>query len=228
MNAALPAEAATLAALAARRSSCRAFSAAPVDPELVRSVLAIAARTPSWSNTQPWHVIAASEATTNRFRTELCNHIAAKGERGSDIPATHEFTEPFAARRRETGYGLYGHLGIARDDRPARRAQVLENFRLFGAPRLFIITTPAALGTYGAVDCGGFVHALLMALEAHGLGAIAQGALAEYSAFVRRFFVIPEDRLVLCGIAFGHPDRAAPINAFRTVRAPLEEIVTFA
>jgi len=39
-------------------------------------------------------------------------------------------------------------------DREASKRQTLENFRMFGAPHVAIITTERKLGTYGVLDCG--------------------------------------------------------------------------
>jgi hypothetical protein len=38
---------------------------------------------------------------------------------------------------------------------------------------------------------------------------------------------VEDERDVLCGIAFGHPDRTAPVNQFRTTRAPMDQVVRF-
>ena len=103
--------------------------------------------------------------------------------------------------------------------------QMLENFRFFGAPHLALITTEAELGTYGAVDCGAFVTIFTMAAEALGIATIPQAALAGYSPFLREWFGLPSSRLVVCGISFGFEDREHPANAFRTERAPLDEIL---
>ena len=87
-----------------------------------------------------------------------------------------------------------------------------------------IVTTDAALGTYGAVDCGAYVTTFMLAAKALGVACIAQAALASHSPFVRAHFGIPNDRLILCGISFGYEDEAHPANRFRTSRAPLAEV----
>ena len=102
---------------------------------------------------------------------------------------------------------------------------MLENFRFFGAPHTAIITTDRALGTYGAVDCGGYVSTLLLTAQALGLGSIAQAAIAMYSDFVREWLDLPEDRLVVCAVTFGYADPEHPANAFRTTRADLSSVV---
>ena len=62
--------------------------------------------------------------------------------------------------------------------------QALENFRLFGAPHVLIVTSERDLGVYGAVDCGLYGGSLLLAAQSLGIATIAQAALARCS--VRR------------------------------------------
>jgi len=217
---------AVLEDLLRRRSSCRAFRPAPVPPAVVDRVLSAAQRTASWTNSQPWWVELLGGAALERFRTALYAHAAGGADPTPDIPFPREYRGIYRDRRRETGFGLYAALGIARDDRAARARQALENFRFFGAPHLALVTTEEALGTYGAVDVGGYVTSFMLAAEACGVATIAQAAIAGHAGFVRRHLGLPADRSLVCGIAFGFADPDHPANRFRTGRAGLEEVVT--
>jgi nitroreductase len=210
--------------LLARRHSCRAFRPEPVDEGVIRRILAAAQRTPSWCNAQPWRVIITSGAATEALRAGLMEHVRS-GERRPDIAFPEAYRGEYQDRRRECGYQLYDAVGVARGDREASARQAAENFRLFGAPHAALVTTEAALGTYGAVDCGAYITAFMLAAQALGVACVAQAALATYSPFLRTHFGIPESRKVVCGIAFGFEDASHPANAFRTSRAPTEEVV---
>ena len=63
--------------------------------------------------------------------------------------------------------------------------------------------------------------------QAHGIAKIAQGAIAIYAPFVRSYFQIPQDRMILYDMSFGYEDSDTPANQFRTTRAKLEELVTW-
>jgi nitroreductase len=206
------------------RYSCRAFLPAPVDDRVIERILALAQLTPSWCNAQPWKVIVTRGAATESFREALFEHTRTPRPE-PDIPFPQEYRGVYRDRRRDCGFRLYDAVGVARGDREASGRQARENFRLFGAPHVAIVTTDAALGTYGAVDCGAYVTTFMLAAKALGVACIAQAALASHAPFVRAHFGIPEDRLVLCGISFGYEDQAHPANAFRTSRAPLAEVV---
>jgi nitroreductase len=213
--------------LLGRRTSCRAFKSEAVPEELLRSIAAVAQRTATWCNSQPWQVVITRGQATENFRNALYAHAAAGAKGATDFPFPREYRGVYLERRRETGFQLYAAVGIPRADRVKREQQALENFRLFGAPHVAIITSDEALGIYGAVDCGAYVANFLAAAEAAGLGTIPQAALADHSAFIRKHFGIGDDRRVVCGISFGYADPEHPVNTVRTRRASVDDAVRF-
>lgn len=209
----------------AARFTCRAYRADDVPDETVRAILDIARHTASWCNVQPWQVVVASKASTERFRAALMAQAREQGDVRSDIGFPPGYHGVYKARRQETGYKLYAALGIARDDRERREQQAFENFRLFGAPRVAIVTAPAGLGPYGQIDCGAFIGAFLLAAHAHGVATSPQAALARFSPFISGHFGIPDEQNVVCGISFGYADETHPANSFRTSRAEADELM---
>jgi len=125
------------------------------------------------------------------------------------------------------GVQLYRSLGIGKDDRAAAAEQALENFRLFDAPHVAIVTTDERLGVYGALDCGLYVQTFLLAARDSGVDTIAQAALASHPEFVRQHFGLPAERKVVCGISFGYADASHRIHTYRTERASVSEVVRF-
>ncbi len=212
--------------LLAQRYSCRGFLPQSVPQATIARILELAQRTASWCNAQPWQVVITSGAATDRFRDAVYRH-ATSNAADADIPFPREYRGACLARRRECGFQLYDSVGIKRGDREASGRQGLENFRLFGAPHVAIITSDEALGVYGAVDCGAYVSNFMLAARSLGVATIAQAALASQSKFVRSHFGIGDDRLVVCGISFGYEDKAHSANGFRTRRAAVAEVVTW-
>lgn len=222
----LPADAAaTLAQLLAVRVSCRAFRPEPVDEQTIRKILATAQLTASWCNSQSWQVALSTGAGTDRLRDALYAAASSGRAEPPDIPFPREYRGVHRDRRRESGYQLYAALGIERGDHQRQMEQTLKNFTFFGAPHVAIIHTDEALGPYGAVDCGGYVSNFLLAAAAHGVGSIAQAALAMYPNVLREELGLASDRTIVCGISFGYPDLDHPSNGYRTNRAPLVEVV---
>jgi nitroreductase len=209
------------------RRSCRAFLSEQLPTELVEELLRTAQHAASWCNTQPWQLVVTSGAATDEFRSALLAHVDR--ETGHlpvpDVPKPAGYSGRRLERRRECGWALYEAVGVARGDRRASARQARENFAFFGAPHVAVVCTPRELGTYGAVDCGLYIATFLYAAESAGVGAIAQAAIANHAPFVREYFDIPDDHLVLCGLAFGRRDESHPANGFRTTRAPLSDAV---
>jgi len=220
-------DAAALDKLLAERHSCRAFLPQPVAIDVQKSFLATAQRTSSWCNSQAWQVTIASGAAVDRFREAMLNAAQSGADKGSDFPFPKEYTGPYLARRRECGFQLYKAVGVERGDKAGGSRQALENFRLFGAPHVAILTSDPGLGVYGAVDVGGYVQVLLLAMQAHGVAAIPQAALASHSALAKSLLGIDPARQVVCGISFGYEDTSHPANSYRTSRASLDEVVTW-
>lgn len=214
----------TLDAILSRRFSCRAFRPDPVPRDVIEAILSAAQKVPSWCNAQPWQVIVTSGAATDDLRAVLMEAVATAGH-APDIPFPSAYEGVYRDRRRECGWQLYEAVGVEKGDRDGSAKQMRENFRLFGAPHAAIVSTDAALGPYGAVDCGGYVTAFTLAAEAAGVQTIPQAAVASYAPQLHAHFGLPETRQIVCAISFGYSDRDHPANGFRTRRAALDEVV---
>jgi nitroreductase len=209
------------------RYSARMFRPEPVPDDAVQRILTLAQRTPSWCNSQPWQVVITRGRGTERLRAALYGNARA------GIPPEPDFAFPAAylgvyrERRKVCGIQLYQSLGLGRDDKAAAAEQSLENFRLFGAPHVAIVTTADALGAYGMLDCGLYVQTFMLAARSLGVDCIAQAALASYPRLLRELLGLADDRKVVCGVSFGYADASHPIHSYRTERAALSEVVRF-
>lgn len=213
--------------LLSTRWSCRAFRPDPVPREEIEWILDAARRTPSWCNTQPWHLHVTVGSETDRLRAALRTSIEAGAPPAPDIefPATYDGV--FAERRRASGWQLYESIGIAKGDGAASARQALRNVDFFDAPHVAVLTTERDLGTYGAVDCGLFVSTFLLAAQARGIAAIPQAAIATAAPLLRRHLDLPAERQVLLAISFGYADTEHPVNGYRTPRQTGAEVATF-
>ncbi|MGA2950857.1 MAG: nitroreductase [Caulobacteraceae bacterium] len=224
----MPTAARTLANLISDRHSCRGFLPTPVPRTTIETILNIAQGAASWCNSQPWQVVVTEGAATERFRDALFAY--ARGRQTADRPDfafPERYVGVYKDRQRETGWALYKSVGVAHGDREASGRQMLENFRLFGAPHVMIVTTETDLGVYGAIDCGAYVAHVMLAAQSLGVATIAQAALAGVADFVRDYFALPPARRIVCGISLGYADPAHPANSFRTNRASLEQVVRY-
>ncbi|MDT0203241.1 nitroreductase [Nocardioides sp. AE5] len=210
----------------AERWSCREFEDREVPEATLREMFTLAQRTASWCNTQPWTTYLLSGQARERLAKALVESVIAGGG-GADLPMPEKYVGVYQDRRRGAGYALYESLGIAREDREARDAQMLKNFSFFGAPHVAIVVTDANQGTYGAIDCGGYVANLLNAAHSLGVATIPQAAVAMQSPVVREVLDLPADQLVVCAVSIGYAVADHPVNQFRTSRASVDDAVVF-
>lgn len=216
-----------LSTLLETRHSCRAFRPDRVPRAMIEEVFAIAQRTASWSNVQPWQVTLVSGQTLERLRRSLTTVFDAGSPPERDIPFPSRFTGSHLERRRACGYSLYEAVKIDREDHDGRQRQSRRNCEFFGAPHVAFLSTSADLGPYALVDVGGYLPVLMLAMQSRGIASIAQAALANQSGLIREQLSIPADQLLVCGVSFGLEDTSDPVNAFRTKRANADEVMRF-
>lgn len=209
------------------RYSCRKFLPHEVPRATIEKILEVSQHTASWNNVQPWRILIASGDAARKFSDALVAHVEASGKPNPDFPFPTGYEGVEKSRRLACGLKLYQAVNITREDEVGKRNQFLENFRLFGAPHIALVTAPTYLGFYAALDCGLYVNSLMLAAKSLGVDTIAQAAVAHYSDFVRDYFQIGEDRKLVCGLSFGFEDKSHPINQYRTARAALDEVVTW-
>jgi nitroreductase/acyl dehydratase len=209
-----------------RRQSVRAYLPNPLPANVIEKMLRTAQQVPSGCNAQPWQVALVSGERLKEFREGLVK-FAATGQASADIGWPREYRGVYKQRRRNAAWALYNNVGVKMGDRAGSATQTTLNYRFFDAPHVAIITNDEAIGTYGVLDCGIYICGLLLAAEALNVSAVPQGAPAEFSNFIRQFLGLPDDRQVVCAIAFGYADQLHPANRTRTERAELDEVVTW-
>lgn len=209
------------------RYSARRFLNKKVPRDTLHKILDIAQQTPSWCNTQPWQVTLVSGAALERFRASMFEHARGGVTPNPDFPFPEAYLGVYRERRKVCGVQLYNSLGIGKDDRAASHEQSMENFRMFGAPHVALVTTDEALGVYGAIDCGLYLATFMYAAKNYGVDTVAQASIASYPDFLRKYFGLAPDRKVVAGVAFGYADAEHPIHSYRTERASVAEAVTF-
>lgn len=213
----------------ARRRSVRAFLDTPVDMALLRDLVERATRAPSGGNLQPWHVTVVSGATMARLRAAMRQALATTpGGEGAEYDVyPRALGEPYRSRRFAVGEGLYAALGIPREDKAARLMWFARNFDFFGAPVGLFVHVERDHGPPQWSDCGMMLQTLMLLLVEAGLDSCAQEAWSMFHRTVDSVLGTPPSRMLFTGMAIGHRDPDAPVNAFPVERAPLGEVATF-
>ncbi len=212
------------------RRSVRAFLPRPVERATVEKLLALASRSASGSNIQPWKVHVFSGELRRRITSDILEAL----DRDSRDMYQREWNyypinwrEPYIGRRRKIGWDLYGLLGIAKGDFERTEAQRRQNYEFFGAPVGMIFTLDEDLEIGSWLDLGIFIGSLTIAARGRGLDTCPQAAFADFHALIRPLLGIPENQIIICGLALGYADPEALVNRLITDRAPVEEFARF-
>ena len=212
------------------RRSIRGYKPDPVPQSLIEEILALAMRSPSSMNTQPWNFTVVTGDVLDRIRKGNTERNLA------GVPHSREFRigSPFAGQHRDRQVGvakqLFAAMDIAREDAEKRQDWVLRGFRQFDAPVCIIITYDAVLADSDdtTFDCGAVTTALVNAAWSRGLGAVINSQGIMQSPVVREHANIPEDQVIMKAVALGWPDDSFPANAVVSERKTVSEAATFA
>lgn len=212
------------------RHSVRAFTSRAVSRQQVAHLLEVAKYAPSATNTQPWrvHVLAGPTLTSlsNAILARFHGELKWQAEPDYDYYPS-EWVEPYLARRRACGWGLYGALGIAKGEREKTHAQHARNFVFFDAPVGLMFTVDRRFGLGAWLDVGMFMQNIMVAARGMGLHTCPQAAFADYAPVIRGALGVSAEHIIICGMAIGYKDPEMAENQWRTDREPLESFVSW-
>jgi len=211
------------------RRSIRAYKPDAIPLQTLRDIVELGRHTPSGSNIQPWRVHVLTGSTLTRVGGAIQSAFLTDepGHQRDYNYYTDPIEEPYLARRRACGWGLYGTLGIGRGDHEKSKAYRAENYIFFGAPAGLVLTIDRTLEIGSWFDYGLFAQTLMLAARARGLHTCAEASIASYPAIVRRELGISLDWTVMCGIAMGYAQEDAVVNTFQPSRIALDEYAKF-
>ncbi|TWO72632.1 nitroreductase [Caenimonas sedimenti] len=213
------------------RFSCRAFHRdKPVAREQIEELLALARRSPSGTNTQPWKVYVLQGASRDALVDKVCaahDAIYADPARAAEFREEYDYypekwVSPYIDRRRENGWSLYGLLGIAKGEKDKMHAQHQRNYRFFDAPVGLMFTMDRVMGRGSLMDYGMFLQNIMVAARSHGLHTCPQAAWNGFAKIILPHIGASDSEMLVCGMSLGHAIESEPVNSFHTPREPVE------
>ncbi|MEI8265667.1 MAG: nitroreductase [Betaproteobacteria bacterium] len=225
-----PTAAAVDQAITSRRS-IRAYLPTPVPRQTIEDILAVAARAPSGTNTQPWKVYVLTGATRERLSQRI---RAAYDDPVQRAQHTEEYAyyptewrSPYVDRRRKVGWDLYSLLGIVKTDKARMHEQHARNYAFFDAPVGLIFTIDRVMQQGSWLDYGMFLQSIMVAARARGLDTCPQAAFTQFPRIISQELSLPPEEMLVCGMALGHADPAAIENTLVTEREPVSGFARF-
>lgn len=211
------------------RKSVRAFTDQEVPKDLVEEVLTIAQRSPSGTNTQPWHTYVC----TGAVRDTIVKDTLALVESGAadSYEALNYYPDRWKDihrdRRRGIGWALYGALGIQKGDREASARQGARNFEFFDAPVGIFVTIDGYLLDGSFADAGMYIQTIMLAARGKGLETCPQAAWIPFQGPLRKHLGIPEDEKLVSGMSMGYANWDAVENGIVSEREAFENVVNW-
>ena len=225
-----PEQQAVDAAITSRRS-IRAFLPTPVAQADIAAILEVASRAPSGTNTQPWKVYvltgAARDALCARITDAYRDPEQNRRHREEYAYYPREWKSPYIDRRRKVGWDLYALLGLTRDNKDGMAAQHARNFNFFDAPVGLIFTIDRVMEQGSWLDYGMFLQGIMIAARARGLDTCPQAAFTQFHSIIAQQLTLPDNEMVVCGMALGLADPSRTENSLVTEREPVERFARF-
>lgn len=207
------------------RRSIRAYTDQPVDLETMRRVMDTARWTASGCNYQPWEATILTGQPLADFRAKIATDGPGEGEYDWSAPGQED---AYKERLNGVSAGMFGAMGIARDDAAGRMAAMARNVTSFDAPALLLCYFPRLMKEAQWSDTGMWLQSIALLLREEGLDSCFQEFMGLYHKSIREFLGLDDDRyMVFCGMAIGYRDADAPVNNFERERVALDDQVKF-
>ena len=77
------------------------------------------------------------------------------------------------------------------------------------------------------MSVGMFIQTLMLALTERGLGTCLEVSVTGFPKVLRKEFKLPDNQMILCGIAIGYPAEPNKVNDLVMSREEVDKQVTF-
>lgn len=200
------------------RHGCRSFKSEPIDKNTIKTIIEAATRAASGGNSQPWEIFVAGGESLDKIKNLFLSNSQNSTQSNPDvskIPAAHQ------ARMQE----LLGDMSAVAGDSMKQLGEMMGNF--FNAPAVIYLCLDKDLAGLSYFDLGALSQGIMLKALEHGLSTMPAGCFTQYPEIVKKELDIPDNLLIVAGIAIGYEDTLHPINKFRSKRRSIDEVVTF-
>jgi nitroreductase len=208
------------------RRTIRAFLPDPVPEDSIREIISEALWAPSWKNAQPWELVVAHGEILERFKKENRETLLSGNTSMPEIPLPKSLPSPFHNRYADLNRQIYETISIEEDNTRGHIEYYAQMYALYDAPALVLMLLDKGLAIeYAMLDCGLFLQTFCLLARERSLGTAILSAAVHCPDVVRRIFPIPENKLLVVGVALGWPDTDSALNSFARNRRPINEFV---
>lgn len=209
------------------RKSIRAFKDEPVSKDVMLQILGAANWSPSWADTQPWEVFVAGGETLERIRERFLERFDAGVPLDADVPRPQEWPPGPLQRMLDFIEDRCAAMGVIPGDEAERTASMRRNADSFAAPAVVYLCLHKDLSPWSYLDMGLYAQTLMLAAMEYSVGSVIAVNLAGYSDILREELGVPEEYVIMIGIAMGYEDPEDVVNKGRSIRRPVGDAAVF-
>ena len=208
-----------------KRHSVRQFTDQEVSREQIEHLVSLAQRSPSWVDSQPWQVYAATGEVLQQIKAAYQEQDQAgnHGDPDLKVMSRGDWQERPQANMKQWGHEIVHHFANYDE---AHEAMTGAANNLNFAPAILFITIPKQSPDWSSLDAGIFAQSLLLAATAEGLGSIPTYNSVRFPAILHQFLEVPEDERFMVGIEIGYP-ADTKINQYWAKRQDLADLLHF-
>lgn len=211
-----------------RRRTVRAFLPRAVGRDTLSAILEAALQTPSWADTQPWEIYVAGGEVLERIRAGSIERTRSGVTGGPEMEPPATWPEKCRERTRELTASRAKESGVAVDNAAFQRDFLERNRRFFDAPCVVYLCLERGLSAWSIFDLGLMAQSIMLAAQGQGVESAIAINLVWYPDLIRTEVSIPDDQLIVIGIALGYADEDSPENGFRSPRRSFDDVVKLA
>ena len=176
--------------------------------------------TPSWANSQPWHIYVASGKTLEVIRNGYIRNNK-EGKKGySDLQYGNRTA--FSEKCQKNMGNVKEKLSkILKSENQNELWEA--NHILFNAPTMVYITVPKKRVDFCIFDAGAIEMSIMLSAIDQGVDSVAAYHSIKYPDILRKYMKIPDDEDVVMGIALGYEDKNNILSQIKTERMSLDE-----
>jgi nitroreductase len=204
------------------RKSIRAFTPDPIPKETIEEILKLAILAPSAINLQPWDLIVVTGEERERLSRRLIK--AYKEKKISCGPGNVKpLPKTFAKRGAKTLELMNPFFEEMEVDPNQFINEGSCNF--YGAPAAIFFCLDDSFPKARVVDIGLALGYLILTAHEFRLGTCPIGLITAYEDEIKELLNIPENKMVVIGVALGYPDEKSPINRFKSPREDIGNLI---
>jgi len=204
------------------RKSQRAFRPDPVSKERIEEILKLAIHAPSAINLQPWEFIVVTGEERERLSRRLI-----KAYKEKQIACSPGNVKPLPKTYAQRGAKTLDLMTPFFEEMKVDTNQYINegSCNFYGAPVVILAFFDDSFSKAAFVDVGVILAYLLLVAHHFGLATCPIGLITAYADELKDELNIPENKILVVGLAIGHPDTKSPINRFKSPRDSLDKFV---